>query len=129
MTLRNYDGQVNRAGSVLKRTYPPTALIILLLLGVAGVGRAAAQTIASLSSSSLAQAGRLKIIGSGFGTTQGSSLVTIGGATAPVSSWSSTSVTAYVSDSSPLGVDQVEILTSGGGSNMVKMGAEEAAPA
>lgn len=121
MTLRNYDGQVNRAGSVWKTTYPPTALIILLLLGVAGVGRAAAQTIASLSTSSLAQAGRLKIIGSGFGTTQGSSLVTIGGASAPVSSWSRTSITAYVPDSSPLGVDKVQILTSGGGSNMVPL--------
>ena len=121
MTPRNYDGQVNRAGPVWNTTYLPTALIILLLLGIVGVGPAAAQTITSLSTSSLAQAGRLKIIGSGFGTTQGSSLVMIGGATAPVSTWSSTSVTAYVSDSAPLGFDEVQILTSGGGSNRVPL--------
>jgi len=82
---------------------------------------ARAQTITNLSATTLPQAGRLKITGSGFGATQGSSLVTIGGATAPASAWSSTSITAYVSDTAPLGVDPVQVLTSTGNSNMVPL--------
>ncbi len=78
---------------------------------------AQAPSITSLSNSTLAQAGRLKITGKNFGATQGTSYVTIGGFSAPVSNWTATSITAYVPDSSPLGVDQVQVVTSTGSSN------------
>ena len=55
-----------------------------------------APTISALSVTTLAQAGRLKISGSSFGASQGSGIVTIGGATAPVSKWTDASITAYV---------------------------------
>jgi|HubBroStandDraft_1064217.scaffolds.fasta_scaffold03808_2 outer membrane protein assembly factor BamB len=82
---------------------------------------ATAQTIGSLSSSTLPQAGRLVITGSGFGSRQGTGNVTIGGATAPVSLWSDSEITAYVSDSSPLAVDNVQAVTPAGASNTVPL--------
>jgi IPT/TIG domain/PQQ-like domain len=97
------------------------SISLLLWLVFACLNAAQAQTISSLSATTLPRAGRLKITGSGFGATQGSSLVTIGGAAAPASTWSNTSITAYVSDSSALGVDQVQVLTGGGDSNMVPL--------
>lgn len=121
MHIRNYHVQAH-AGSGWKTKFLTTALIsFLLLFWIAEVGPAAAQTITSLSTNSLAQAGRLKIIGSGFGTTQGTSLVMIGATVAPVSTWSNTAITAYVSDSAPVGVDQVQVLTTGGGSNKLPL--------
>ena len=74
-------------------------------------------SISSLSTSSLAKAGRLRINGSGFGPQQGSSVVKIGGVTAPVSNWSDSVITAYVPDAAPLGLSNVEVQTSGGTSN------------
>ena len=71
-----------------------------------------APTISALSVTTLAQAGRLKISGSSFGAEQGSGIVTIGGATAPVSNWTDASITAYVPDSSPLGSQPVQVVTS-----------------
>ena len=80
-----------------------------------------ASTISSLSDSTLQQAGRLIITGSGFGETQGTGVVKIGGVNAPVSRWSDSSVTAYVSDGSPLGTDNVQVVTSGGSSNTLPL--------
>ena len=76
-----------------------------------------APTITSLSVATLPQAGRLKISGSGFGATQGSGTVKIGAATAPVSDWTDSLITAYVPDASALGADNVQVITSGGVSN------------
>ena len=80
-----------------------------------------APTISALSVTTLAQAGRLKISGSSFGAEQGSGIVTIGGATAPVSNWTDASITAYVPDSSPLGSEPVQVVTSGGTSNTLPL--------
>jgi hypothetical protein len=80
-----------------------------------------APTVTALSATTLAQAGRLKISGSGFGAEQGSGLVKIGGATAPVSNWTETSITAYVPDASPLGPEAVQVVTSGGTSNTLQL--------
>ena len=77
-----------------------------------------APTISALSVTTLAQAGRLKISGSSFGAEQGSGIVTIDGATAPVSNWTDASITAYVPDSSPLGSEPVQVVTSGGRSTL-----------
>lgn len=80
-----------------------------------------APTISSLSAATLAQAGRLKITGSGFGEEQGSSTVQIGGVTAPVSNWSDSSITAYVPDAAAIGLDNVQVVTSGGTSNALSL--------
>lgn len=71
-------------------------------------------TISGLSSSTLPQAGRLKISGNFFGQTKGNSVVRINGAIAPVSRWSETSITAYVSDASTIGPGTVAVTTDGG---------------
>ena len=76
-----------------------------------------APTIGSLSTTTLAQAGRLKISGSGFGDVQGTGLVKIGGVSAPVSNWTDTLITAYVPDAAAIGTDNVQVVTSGGTSN------------
>jgi hypothetical protein len=80
-----------------------------------------APTISGLSASTLAQAGRLTISGSGFGEDQNDSIVQIGGAFAPVSDWSDVSITAYVPDSAALGTDNVQVITSGGSSNTLQL--------
>jgi hypothetical protein len=76
-----------------------------------------APVVSQISTSNLPQAGRLKITGTNFGVTQGTSFVRINGAVAPVSSWSETSITAYVSDASTIGAGSVEVVTQGGTSN------------
>ena len=68
----------------------------LAALTLYGTRTLAAPTITGLSVTTLAQAGRLKISGSGFGVEQGSGIVTIGGATVSVSNWTDASITAYV---------------------------------
>lgn len=83
---------------------------------------AQAQIINSLSADTLARAGRLKISGSGFGAAQGGGAVRIGGISAPVSGWSDTLITAYVSESVPLGQQNVQVVANGGsGSNFVPL--------
>lgn len=76
---------------------------------------AQAQTVNSLSANALARSGRLKISGSGFGAAQGT--VRIGGVSAPVSSWSDASITAYVSESAPLGQQNAQVVTANGASS------------
>jgi len=78
-------------------------------------------TLTALSASTLSQAGRLHITGSGFGEDQNDGVVLIGGASAPVSDWSDTSITAYVPDSAPIGTDNVQVVTSGGASNTLPL--------
>ena len=77
--------------------------------------------ISSLSATTLAQAGRLKISGSGFGDEQGTGLVKIGGVTAPVSNWTDSLITAYVPDAAAIGSDTVQVITSGGTSNSLSL--------
>ena len=74
-------------------------------------------TISQISKTALPQAGRLKITGMNFGSTQANGTVRINGAIAPVSNWTETSITAYVSDASPVGAGSVEVITPGGTSN------------
>ena len=80
-----------------------------------------APTISGLSAASLAQAGRLKISGSGFGDTQGTGVVQIGGVSAPVSNWTNNSITAYVPDGAAIGADNVQVITAGGTSNALSL--------
>ncbi len=77
----------------------------------------AAPSITALSSGSLPKSGRLKITGKNFGAVQDSSKVKIGNLVAPVSTWSATSITAYVPEASLLGNATVQVITSSGTSN------------
>ncbi len=80
-----------------------------------------APTITSLSATTLPQAGRLIINGSGFGEEQDSGIVQIGGVAAPVADWSDSEIVAYVPDAAPLGSDPVQVVTSGGTSNSLSL--------
>jgi hypothetical protein len=76
-----------------------------------------APVVSQISTDNLPQAGRLKITGTNFGVNQGTGFVRINGAVAPVSSWTETSITAYVSDASTIGAGTIEVVTQGGTSN------------
>lgn len=78
-----------------------------------------APVVSTLSAVTLAQAGRFKISGENFGAVQGTGVVKIGGAVAPVSRWSDTSITAYVPDAAAPGANDVRVVTAGGTSNPV----------
>jgi IPT/TIG domain/PQQ-like domain len=88
------------------------------------VATAAAQPIIdSISSSTVPRSGRLLIEGSGFGVTQGSGHVEIGGITAPVTRWSDTLIAAYVPEAAPTGTVNVQVFTSATtSSNTIPMG-------
>ncbi|OGL15092.1 MAG: hypothetical protein A3F92_01435 [Candidatus Rokubacteria bacterium RIFCSPLOWO2_12_FULL_71_22] len=81
---------------------------------------ASAPSITSLSASTLARSGRLVIHGIGFGR-RDSGTVRIGGATAPVTRWSDTSITAYVPEAAPLGPVRVHVAAETGSSNAMPL--------
>lgn len=86
------------------------------------VARAAGEpTITSLSASTLPRSGRLLINGSGFGVSQGSSVLSIGGLTALVTRWSDTLVFGYVPEAAPIGIDDVQVTPGGATSNAVPL--------
>jgi hypothetical protein len=76
-----------------------------------------APLITSLSATTLSKSGRLKIKGRNFGVRQQPGVVKIGGVQAPVSSWSDTSITAYIPEAVLTGSIYVETITSAGPSN------------
>src|SRR3989338_5595034 len=107
----------------------PTATLLVLLCSVAialaagdvhSMNTASAPSITSLSASTLARSGRLVIHGIGFGR-RDSGAVRIGGATAPVTRWSDTSITAYVPEAAPLGPVRVHVAAETGSSNAMPL--------
>ncbi|MBV9960202.1 MAG: VCBS repeat-containing protein [Acidobacteria bacterium] len=88
-----------------------------------------AQTINSLSAQTLTRAGRLKITGADFGATQGGSMVRVGGATALISSWSDSSIIAYIAENTPLGAASVQVVTPAGSSNQLQLSITQRPPA
>jgi hypothetical protein len=102
----------------MKRIYILYTAAFIILIG----NLVSAQTplITALSDSTLPQAGRLKINGTNFGLSQGTGLVKIGGVNAPVSTWTATSITAYVADITP-GVAQVKVFTAADSSNALPL--------
>ncbi|HEY6251648.1 MAG TPA: IPT/TIG domain-containing protein, partial [Candidatus Angelobacter sp.] len=78
-----------------------------------------APSITSLSPTSGALGASLTITGTNFGSTQGSSTVTIGGAAAAVNSWSATSITAAVPAGLAAGNNNVVVTVSNVASNGV----------
>ena len=93
-------------------------LITSLLLSA--VSALAQPTISSISPTTAARSARVLIQGTGFGTSQGSALVTIGGISAPFTRWSDTLIAAYVPESSGIGGTSVQVTDSAGAvSNLV----------
>lgn len=74
--------------------------------------------IDSLSSNTLARSGFLEILGNNFG---GDGTMLIGGLSAPVSSWSSTRIIAYVPESAPLTTLNVQVVNAAGASNTMPL--------
>lgn len=62
--------------------------------------------------------GPITIKGSGFGATQGSSSVTVGGITVTPSSWTATKIVVPVLASLPVGFDDVVVTVNGIASNV-----------
>jgi hypothetical protein len=86
------------------------------------VARAAGgPAITSLSASTLSRSGRLLVSGTGFGATQASSTLTIGGLAAPVTRWSDTLVVGYVPEGTALGSAGVQVVVSGVASNALPL--------
>ena len=77
-----------------------------------------AGTITSLSANTLPRSGFLEIFGTNFG---GNGTVLIGGIAAPVSSWTSTRIIAYVPETAPLATLPVQVVSDAGGSNTVSL--------
>lgn len=99
----------------MKRSVGSICLYVLFAVA------AAAQTITGLSSSTSARSGRVLILGSGFGATQGSGHVEIGGIPSPLTRWSDTLIAAYVPESAAIGSDNVQVFTATGSSNLVPL--------
>jgi hypothetical protein len=79
-------------------------------------------TIDSLSASTLPRSGLLEISGTNFG---GNGQVLIGGQPAPVSSWSSMRIVAYVPESAPIATLEVQVVNSVGPSNAMFLSVTE----
>jgi hypothetical protein len=92
----------------------PNADVSFSLYGtVTGAG-----TVERLSATTLPRSGFLEVFGSNFGT---DGQVLIGGIVAPVSSWSSTRVVAYVPETAPLASLPVQVVTPAGSSNAMPL--------
>lgn len=93
-------------------------LFTMLTICLLTTATASAQPqINSLSSTTLDRSGRLIIAGSGFGASQGSSQVLIGGLDAIETQWTDTEIHTYVPEQTALGSVPVQVVTSSGSSN------------
>jgi uncharacterized protein (TIGR03437 family) len=72
--------------------------------------------LTSMSQTTLAKSGRLRLFGSSFGSTRGIGQVKIGGLDAPITRWNNTTIHAYVPEALPPGTHQVQVITSTGSS-------------
>jgi hypothetical protein len=92
-------------------------LLSLLTLNFSPVSAATPQ-ITSLSASTLARSGRLRIFGAGFGA---NGQVLIDGQPAPIADWVDALIVAYVPETARLTAVTVQVVTSGGSSNTVSL--------
>jgi len=89
----------------------------LLALNFFPVAAATIQ-ITSLSTTTLARSGRLRIFGTGFGT---DGQVLIDGQPSPIADWTDNLIVAYVPETARLAAVTVQVATSGGSSNTVSL--------
>jgi hypothetical protein len=92
-------------------------VLSLLALNVSQVSAATVQ-ITSLSATTLARSGRLRIFGTGFGT---DGQVLIDGLPSPIADWDDTLIVAYVPETARLAAVTVQVITPGGSSNTVSL--------
>ena len=92
-------------------------VLTLLALNFSPVSAATVQ-INSLSATTLARSGRLRIFGTGFGT---DGQVLIDGQPSPIADWTDTLIVAYVPETARLAQVTVQVITSGGSSNTVSL--------
>jgi hypothetical protein len=94
-------------------------LVILVLLALFSVdiseAFAAAPQITSLSPATVTRSGRLRIFGNAFGF---DGQVLIDGKAAPIADWTDSLIVAYVPETSALGTVTVQVVNSGGSSNL-----------
>lgn len=69
-------------------------------------------SVSSVSDPTIERSGRLRILGSNFGQTQGS--VMIDGLSAIVTSWTAGQITAYVPEQARIGADSLQVVTASG---------------
>jgi len=93
--------------------------VLLLLLVLEGGCAGKKATIRSIAPKSGLAGIRLTISGNNFGVTQGKATVKMGRATYKVSSWSDTSISAFVPGSLSAGKYAVSVITAAGTSNLV----------
>jgi hypothetical protein len=92
-------------------------VLSLLVLNFSPVSAATVQ-ITSLSATTLARSGRLRIFGTGFGT---DGQVLIDGQPAPIADWADTLIVAYVPETARLAAVTVQVISPGGNSNTVNL--------
>jgi hypothetical protein len=95
-------------------------LVFVLSLLALNVSTVSADTlqITSLSASTLARSGRLRIFGTGFGT---DGQVLIDGQPAPIADWADNLIVAYIPETARLAAVTVQVTTAGGNSNTVSL--------
>ena len=96
-------------------------LVLALVQAAPGVTRSSTQAlyprIESISATTIARAGRLRIFGASFGAIKADSQVLIDGVPAHISRWSDNLVVAYVPDVVRIATVPVQVVTSAGSSN------------
>ena len=92
-------------------------VLTLLALNFSPVSAATVQ-INSLSATTLARSGRLRIFGTGFGT---DGQVLIDGQPSPIADWADNLIVAYVPETARLAQVTVQVITPGGNSNTVSL--------
>ena len=106
-----------KASLLASRLITLVFVLSLLALNVSPVSADTLQ-ISSLSATTLARSGRLRIFGTGFGT---NGQVLIDGQPAPIADWADTLIVAYVPETARLAAVTVQVITPAGNSNTVSL--------
>jgi hypothetical protein len=106
-----------KASLFTSRLIASVFVLSLLAMNFSPVSAATSQ-ITSLSATTLARSGRLRIFGTGFGT---DGQVLIDGQPSPIADWADTLIVAYVPETARLAAVTVQVVTSGGTSNTVSL--------
>src|SRR5262245_28937635 len=96
-------------GTSTRQLYTRFGFGLFLMLVVCSVGWAQSPSISSMTPTSGPVGLPVQISGSNFGSSPGTSTVTLGGVTAQVTSWSATSIVARVPTGASTGVFRVTV--------------------
>jgi outer membrane protein assembly factor BamB len=101
-----------------------TAIALVCVLGVVSFAAAqlgSARAAGGPTITTLPRSGRVLVSGTGFGSVQGTSTLSIGGRTAFVTRWTDTLVVGYVPEATVVGLTGVQVVVAGVGSNVVPL--------